>query len=346
MADQDGEIGLEIFDATPEQIAEEMKGTNAVATKPAGNEPPAEPEVEAEGDVAESESHEENVEAEVEGEKPAATEPKQIALADDDLVPIKQDGKVVYVRWGDYNGNVMRIADYTRKTTAVSAREKEIESVFTQLQEREQKLIDLASNPEKLEKLYTHITKGKTLAGVKPAAATAPTDDELATAGDIRRTKEEVIAETRVAVENEIRRIEQERADLAQEQFVGTLVSTTEEMLDAVLKDHAETLGDIPYVDSIIKKKAWADHQPKSLEEVRKAIVQAAKDLSTQFASKKLQSKKIEVAQKAKLDKGIEPKGGTPPGRERKTYETKDGKPDWDALDRDVINWIDARRKA
>lgn len=275
---------------------------------------------------------------EVQPEDGTTVQPKQIALTDDDLIPIKQDGKTVYVRWGDYNGNVMRMADYTRKTTAVASREKEIEGIATTLAEREQELLTIVRDRSKLEALYTKL-HGQPLPAGQPAQK-PPSDDELVTAGDIRKTKEEVLAETRQEVQKALQEVAEQRQQLETAQFTSNLVSITDQTLDAVLAEHAETLGKVPYVDAIIKKVAWADFKPSNVEEVKAALIAAGKKVAGLIAVKDLESKKVQAVAKAKLAKGIEPAGGAAPAQQAKTYTKDNGKADWDALDADVVAWI------
>lgn len=276
----------------------------------------------------------------------SSQEPKGVELKDDDLVTILQDGKATPVRWGDYKGSVMRQADYTRKTQKLSEREREVEGVATVLQEREAKLIDILADKQKFIQLFAqlHGVVPDVTADRTPKTGT-PAPDELVTTSELAKTREELVAEARRVAAEENEKLEARNFELAQREFVSNLRSTTDQAVDAVLKDHAETLGQIPYVDSVIKKLAWADHQPKTLEEVTKAIVAAGKKLSDQFAERTREQKKVEAVKKAALDKGIESgKAGAAPARPAKTYLTKDNKVDWNDLDKDVVQWIESRR--
>lgn len=277
-----------------------------------------------------------------------ATEPKKLEPADDDMVPVQVNGQVEYVRWGDHKGNVMRLADYTRKTMRVSEREKQVEAVAQTLQAREDKLLEIFSDKTQLDALYTK------LYGQLPAAPAAQepppqaSPDELVTNGDLGKVKGEVLTEAQkiaqAAVAAELKRVREEEAKLQATQFSNSLRSLTESTVDAVMKDHTDVLGDIPYVDTLIKKLAWDTYKPQTLDDVKTAIVEAGKALAAQFAERKRETKKIEAVKKASLDKGIET-GGTPPGREARSYDTKDGGTDWDSLDRDVVRWIEAKTK-
>lgn len=347
MAEQNDALDFSIFDIPEGQDPLKMA---APGEKEEVSEP--EPEEVSQNDDNREAAIEEELkgaqEEQKESAEPAKGEPKKVEVSDDDMVPILQDGKVEWVRWGDHKGYVMRQADYTRKTTRVAERERELEGFATTLQQREEKLLDIFADKAKLDQLYIK------LYGAPPAAAAAKEEppaaspDELVTRGDADKMKGEVLTEAQKAaqavVREELKRVQEAQEHLAAQQFANSLRSTVEESLDGVLKDHAEQLGDIPHVDVLIRKLAWEEHQPKTLDEVKAAIVAAGQKLAEQFAARNREQKKVEAVKKASLEKGIE-SGGTPPGRPKKSYETKDGRTDWDSLDRDVLNWIEARTK-
>jgi hypothetical protein len=310
-------------------------GTDVLAETPAA-EAAAEDAVTP---VAEPEAQAESVE---EAPSPEGTTPKNpLALTDDDMVVIKQDGKDVPVRWGDYKGNIMRVADYTRKTTRVAEREKEVETVAQALAQRESQLLELVRDPRRLAALYER-QFGQRLAPA-PAAqpqAAAQTDDEIATAGDLRKTEEQVLAKARETFEQMLAQVEEQKQQLQSQEFVTTLRTATETVVDAVLQEHGAMIGHIPHVDSIIKKMAWADYQPKTIEDTKKAIVESAKKLAGMVAAGNREQKKQDAIKQTRLKKGIEPAGGAAPAQQKKSYTKADGKADWDELDRDVVSWI------
>ncbi len=273
---------------------------------------------------------------------PAAKVGKQIDLSDDDLVPITQDGKVVYVRWGDQKGHEMRVADYTRKTTRVAQREREVEEIASTLQERQDRLLEIVSDPEQLAALYTKITKGKTIAAsvadkpVTPAPAEDP--DALVTRGDLTRHAEELIQKAR-----EERAAEQATADenakTARLQAIAAEVTDiTEKTLDLLLEEHKAILGDFPHVDVVIKKMA-GEMKPKNAEEVKQALIDAAANLARQLGRKSVDQKKREVLAKGTLApaEGLEPSGGVPAPREPRVFNS------WDDVDAAVIAHINAK---
>lgn len=279
-------------------------------------------------------------------------EPKKLELTDDDLIPITVDGKVEHVRWGDYKGGVMRQADYTRKTTRVAERERQLDEAATTLQTRENKLIEIFSDKTKLDalarKLYG-VGLGEAAAAPVPEPPKEPSADELVTHADVKKTREEVLSEAQKAaqkvVADELRRVEAEKAELAQQRFLSDLESVVEKTLDVILEEHKAALGDVPHVDLVIRKMA-AEAKPKDFEETKQALLDAGKKLAEQFAQRSREQKKQEAVRReaANLTKGIE-SGGTPPGRERKSYDKDDGSTDWNALDADVLNFIQSKMR-
>jgi hypothetical protein len=285
-----------------------------------------------------------------------AKEPKKVELTDDDLVPVLVDGKVEHVRWGDYKGSVMRQADYTRKTTQVAdgrkkneERERELTEVAGKLQQREESLVGIFAEKAKLDALYDQLYPGQRLAApgnTKVEAPAGPAADDLVTHGDMTKTRDETIAEARKAAQAEVLAAEQKRNEQLQQEAdkreLAGLVSTVEETLDAVLKEHGESLGHIPHIDKIIKQLAWDDHQPKTRDEMKTAIVAAGKKLAEIQADRNREVKKQEALKKGSLEKGIE-SGGATPARERKALVNNEGKVDWDESDRDAIAFIESK---
>ena len=356
-------VSTSIFDlpSGADPFAEEAPAVvEAPAAKPVAKAPAvAAPVVEAPAPEVEVPNPDESVEEEVpaeegtesaneevaEEEKP---EGKQVTLSDDDEVPILQDGKVVFVKWGEHKGNVMRMADYTRKAQAVATERQKVTEAASQLQVREEKLLNILRDPTKRRELFTKLEGGEAPKVEKPAVESGEDGDTLIAKKDLaaHMTQFETNLRKQLKAEREAERNAERDETLTQEQtkFATQINTTIETTLDTILKDPtvAETLADEPYIDRQIRALA-AESNPLTPEEVKQALINAAKTLHEKRLAK--MGKKLPETKVVPLKKkvGIVPKGGGAPAQKVKTYE-KGGNPrkaDWESLDNDVIAWID-----
>ena len=266
-------------------------------------------------------SAEETLEATQETETSESQPQAAPALSDDTTITMDIGGEEQEVSLKDLRSGFMRQQDYTQKTQATAEDRRSLEAAAQQLQQRETALTDLLADPQKLMQLVA--ARGGQQQQEVPLA-----DTDVPTVGTLKK----LLGESQNQVRQEQQAVQQQ---MQQQQVVQQMEATANDAFGEVFYNIPD-LKAVPFVGDTLKKMALEDN-PKTLEEMRSAIVSAGKKLSTQLNMKPPKVAKPQAA--AQLQSGIEPPGGSaaPPPPD-KTYG-KGRSIDWGDIDKDAMAW-------
>jgi myosin heavy subunit len=261
----------------------------------------------------------------------AATTPKVVSLNDDDLVELLQNGQIVQRPWKEAKASTMMHADYTRKTQEVAAARKELEGVYTQMVEREQKIASFLQNRTAMEQYL------QTLQQQQVQENPNISQNELASMQDVRRLLQQEMAS---AQQKLAQTVEAKTQEIAVTQAAASIKNDLDSTVKT-LKSEFPALSTIKGIDKILYDEVNAMN-PSSVEEAKQFFVNAAKAQVEALESHFMAAQKQAAVAKTKLTKqGIEPSGpGILPSP--KTYKKFDD-PD---LNKEVIAQIEALMKS
>jgi hypothetical protein len=251
-------------------------------------------------------------------ETPAApVTPSLASLKDDDLVEVLIGGVPTQLAWKDAKNNVMMHADYTKKTQEVASARKELEALYSQMQERETKIMTALKDPALVEQYLQSIRQ-------QQVAANPNIDpNSLASVEDVRGLLKQEIAKA----QEESKRLVQ---DTVQELEVTRAATAIRSELDATvekLKTEYPTLNVIPGVEKILYDEVNRMN-PSNAAEAKQYFATVCKGLVEGLDKHYVAQQKTVAVEKQKLVKqGIEPSGPgilPTPKKPAKTFEETD----------------------
>lgn len=261
------------------------------------------------------------------GTETTPTAPSPVNLADDALVEIKVGGETKLVPWSEARTGFMLHGDYTRKQQAFAkersefeTRQSEVNAIRAQVEQRQQLLESVMSDPQKLSALVMAAAARR-----QQPTQPEPTAPQPITQADLP-TLQQQFAQTAQA---EIARYVQQAQAQAQEQQLTTEVTT---YTQGLLKGHP-VLGKIPGIDETIYATA-AQMGPKTMDEAKHFINVVVEDFKSKVGGAVNEARKQDALDKSKVLHGIEPKGGAPIVPSRKAYK--------DVTDQDIVSFLDA----
>lgn len=253
---------------------------------------------------------------------PAA--PSHVNLDDNALVEIKVGGETKLVPWKEARTGFMLHGDYTRKQQALAnerrefdTRQTEINAIRAQVEQRQQLLESVMSDPQKLSALVMAAAARRQQPTAEPAAPQPITSADLP-------TLQQQFAQTAQA---EIAKYIQAQQTQAQEQHLTSEVTA---YTQGLLKDHP-VLSKIPGIDETIYATA-AQMGPKTMDEAKHYISVVVEDFKSKVGGAVNEARKQDALDKSKVLHGIEPKGGAPIVPSAKRYQ--------DIKDEDIINFM------
>jgi hypothetical protein len=231
------------------------------------------------------------------------------------------------------NGH-LRFRDYTRKTQAVAGERKQLEQRASALTEREQKINALLSDPQNVAQYYEFLTGQKLtpaqVAQIEAGQAPTPTPNagEVATLEDAQRLARTQADQVKAQIEAEMldklartqqwtqQQIFAAQAQAEMQRNATQYQSDITTHIDALAKEMpllTETYDRQELEDLLCRDVMKAE--PKSVEEAKNLLVQAAKDRHSRLDKALTNRQKAALIQKETLqNRGIEPPGGATPG--------------------------------
>lgn len=286
-------------------------------------------------------------ETQKDAEADEASTPESLNLAEvgDKLVTIKVDGKDTIVPLKEALAGYSRTQKFTKEMQTLRTREEAItqnESAINNLVKEREAMLQLVSNPQKLQEYYRQAF-GQVLAAAEAAAETLPpgafdNPDEIVTVAQARQLAESMVSQKLKAFESQIanlgtqidNKLQTNTQELQDRQQVAKFSESISGALSEIFEAHPVLKGD-NFAEDIIRFEV-GKMKPKTLEEAIDAFRQVAQARAETLESHFTSLNKVKVARKAKLDKAIEPVGGTGPQIQPFDYHTKDGKVDWNKL--------------
>lgn len=278
-----------------------------------------------------------------EADEAVAPESLNLAEAGDKLVTIKVDGKDQVVPLKEALAGYSRTQKFTKEMQALRTREEAItanETAINTLVSEREAMLQLVSNPQKLQQ-YMQAAFGQAAAAVSEApAADDPfsNPDEIVTVAQARQLAESMVSKRLAAFEQQIaglntqidNKLQSNTKELQDRQAVAKYSESITSALGEIFEAHPVLKGD-SFAEDIIRFEVGR-MKPKTLEEAIEAFRTVAQSRAESLESHFTSINKVKVARKAKLDKAIEPAGGTGPQIQPFDYHGKDGKVDWNKL--------------
>lgn len=258
---------------------------------------------------------------------PVAVAPTLASLKDDDLVEIEVGGKLQRLPWKEARASVMMHQDYTRKTQEVASARKELETIYTQMQERESKIASFLKDDKAVEQYLLQIRNQQINANpnIDP--------NNLASVQDVRNLLQQEIAASQKQIDQMVSSKVQE---LAISQSATAIKGDLDKTIEA-LKTEYPALKAIQGIDAILYNTVTAMN-PSSPSEAKQFFMNAAKaQVEALEAHYVNQQKAAEVAKTKLVKQGIEPSGPgiLPKPKNIKSFDDKDH-------EKDVIAQIEA----
>ena len=253
--------------------------------------------------------------------------PTPVNFKDDDLVEFTVNGEKVQKTYREVKDGWQRQEDYTRKTSEVASRLKEVRELYEGLTAKQKELV---TKEEAIDAVLGRAPQG----GHKQTVA----DDEVVPYGTIKQT----VADMLKAAREEDRQLLSQTLSATAEQ--ATFARWEEKVVDTVEKLTAAhpVLGKIPNLVGALKREA-RDANPQTESEMLAAIVKAgkrvAKDIDDDYSERRKQD---DIKRKNLREHGPEPGGGQTSFKAPEKSYVKGRKIDWDGLEKDVIAQLEA----
>ena len=264
-----------------------------------------------------------STESQPEAEQSQTNSAKAAAITEDTVLEMDVGGEKQQCSVKDLREVFIRNNDYTQKTQTLAEQRKELETIASQMQQREQAFTDMMKDPQKILALA---------ASQQPTAQQQPelADTDVPTVGTI---KQYIAQERQLAQQN----AQQQMQQMQQQQVVQQMEQSAKQAFEKIY-DAIPDLKGVPFIEDTLKKMALED-KPDSLEKMQESLVQAGAKLFKTYGFKSKPKPKQEPS--AKLD-GIEPPGGSsmPPAPDKTYGQGK--KIDWSELDKDAIAWMES----
>lgn len=282
-------------------------------------------------------------EAQIEADSdPAVQEALNLAEFGEKLVMTKVDGQEKLVPLKEALAGYSRTQKFTKEMQELRAKEAQVEanaSAVQKLQDERNAMLQLVSSQDRL-KAYMQQAFGQV---AEAAAAAAPADafgdpDDIITVAQARQLAQGMVnqqfqtltkqmSDLRVQIGDELKSNTKELQDRQEVAKYSESISTA---LTEIFEAHPVLKGD-SFAEDILRFEV-SKMKPKSVEEAVEAFRTVAQARAESLSSHFTDLKKVQVAKKAKLDKAIEPAGGTGPQMQPFDYHGKDGKVDWNKL--------------
>lgn len=280
---------------------------------------------------------------ETEVEETSTPESLNLAEAGSKLVTVKVDGKETVVPLSEALAGYSRTQKFTKEMQTLRTREEAIasnESAINNLVKEREAMLQLVSNPAKLQEYYKAAFGQAALSAPEQPAADDPfsNPDEIVTVAQARQLAEQLVSRKLQAFEQQIaglnsqidNKLQSNTQELQDRQAVAKYSESISTTLTE-LKEKFPVLSGDEFAEDIIRFQV-GKMKPKTLDEAIEAFRTVAQARAESLESHYTNINKVKVARKAKLDKAIEPAGGTGVQLQPFDYHTKDGKVDWNAL--------------
>lgn len=244
---------------------------------------------------------------------PVESTPSLVNLDDNALVELKIGGQTVQKPWAEARTGFMLHGDYTAKTQtlaeqrrAFEAQQAEFEATRQQVDALKTRLSEVMGDPSKIAALaMAAFAKQQGQTTAQPSEPTPITSADLpalqkAIAEMARREAEATLSARERAIEEK------------------RLESDFTTYTEGLLKDHP--LSKIPGVADTLYAEA-AKMGPKSIEEAKQFIATIVTDYKSRLDGVVKQAVTQDAVQKAKVENGIQPKGGQAPTPQKRTYK-------------------------
>ena len=180
-----------------------------------------------------------STESQPEAEQSQTNSAKAAAITEDTVLEMDVGGEKQQVSVKDLREGFMRNNDYTQKTQTLAEQRKELETIASQMQQREQAFTDMMKDPQKILALA---------ASQQPTAQQQPelADTDVPTVGTI---KQYIAQERQLAQQN----AQQQMQQMQQQQVVQQMEQSAKQAFEKIY-DAIHDLKGVPFIEDTLKK--------------------------------------------------------------------------------------------
>ncbi len=253
-----------------------------------------------------------------------------VTFKDTDVVEVTVDGKPERMTYAEAKAGWQRQADYTRKTQGVSAKARELQTLYEGLSTKEKALLEKEAAIDAILGRSGPKTKQEEL-----------NPEDVTTVGQVKKMLDEFRASMTGEVSTKLTAAQQEAE---QQRTFQRWEDMTQQAVTSLTKENP-LLGKIPHLDAILKKEA-KQYNPQSEQEMVQAIIKAGKKLANEFDTEFKERSKQNALRKSQLrENGPAPKGGETVFQSPKKAYGTGRKIDWKDIEKDVISAIEGNEQ-